>query len=160
MRASRLALFSVALALSIFTITTTRSHGQGGRVSSLEIVAGLGLPAVELGPMIDESRAPGTAEGARRRSRSLAATPDFIGAGGARYVAGRVIVKFNDGASTASRQSALSSASYTARMVERPSDADFDIVRIDPNEDPADVARELSGRSDVEYAQPSHRIHT
>ena len=110
--------------------------------------------------MIDESRAPGTAEGARRRARSLSPTPDFVAADGARYVAGRVIVKFKDGISTASRLSTLSAASGTARMSERPSDADFDVIRIDPSEDPADVARDLSRRPDVEYAQPSHRIHT
>src|SRR5205823_7364895 len=93
-------------------------------------------------------------------SRSLARTPDFVGAGGARYIPGRVIVKFRDGVSAASRQSALFSASYTARMTDRLSDADFDVITIDPNEDPAEVANELSRRPDVVYAQVSHRIHT
>ncbi len=45
-------------------------------------------------------------------------------------------------------------------MSSRPDYANFDVVQIDPNEDPAAIARELSKRPDVEYAQPSHRMHT
>jgi serine protease len=44
-------------------------------------------------------------------------------------------------------------------MAERPSYANFDVLRIDPNEDAETVADELSRRSDVEYAQPAYRMH-
>jgi serine protease len=54
----------------------------------------------------------------------------------------------------------MSATSTTASMTQRPSYANFDIIRIDPDEDAEEVARAFAGRSDVEYAQPVHRFHT
>ena len=45
-------------------------------------------------------------------------------------------------------------------MSARPSSANFDVVRIDPDEDAEAVARALSERADVEYAQAAYRVHT
>ena len=59
--------------------------------------------------------------------------------------------------------SSLSTSSLTSRpaaIAQRPASADFDIVKIDPNDDAEAVANELSRRPDVEYAQPAYRVHT
>src|SRR5581483_3523238 len=85
---------------------------------------------------------------------------DRIGTSGAHYVAGKVIVKFKDGAPAALHTESLRAASRTAAATVRPDYADFDIVRIDPNEDAEAVARALAARPDVEYAQAAYRFHT
>jgi hypothetical protein len=46
-----------------------------------------------------------------------------------------VIVKFRDGTSTAARIKSLSLVSAAGAVSERPSYANFDLVRIDPNDD-------------------------
>src|SRR5439155_15423567 len=81
-----------------------------------------------------------------------------VGASGAKYVPGRLIVKFKEGTSTASRLSALSAVSRTASMSTRPSYANFDMIRIGLDEDAESVARAFAARNDVEYAQPTYRI--
>jgi serine protease len=52
----------------------------------------------------------------------------------------------------------MAAASPTATVSERPSYANFDIVRIDPAEDPEAVAAAFRQRPDVEYAQPAYRV--
>jgi hypothetical protein len=63
------------------------------------------------------------------------------GAAGSTHVAGRVIVKFRDGTSTVARVKSLSLVSVAGRVSERPSYANFDLVRIDPN-DPNDDGKD------------------
>ncbi len=46
-----------------------------------------------------------------------------------------MIVKFRDGTSTAARVKSLSLVSAAGAVSERPSYANFDLVRIDPNDD-------------------------
>src|SRR6266853_1833574 len=74
-------------------------------------------------------------------------------AAGSTYVPGRVIVKFRDGASTTARIRSLSLVSATTAVSERPSYANFDLVRIDPSDDAEAVADVLRQRPDVEYAR-------
>jgi serine protease len=75
------------------------------------------------------------------------------------YLPGSVIVKFKAGADrTAAVNSTM--AQIRAASAERPSDADFEIVRIADGADPRAVAAELQTRSDVEYAQPRYVNHT
>jgi serine protease len=136
-------------------------HGQAPDPSQLDVVMGLGLPAIDTGVVMDPFRGPGGPDGAVRRALQTASTAhDLVGEGGARYVPGRVIVKFRDGVSSARRLSALSATSRTASISGRPDYANFDIVRIDLSEDPAVVAKGLAQQPDVEYAQPAHRVHT
>ena len=80
-------------------------------------------------------------------------------AAGSTYVPGRVIVKFRDGASTTARIRSLSLVSATTAVSERPSYANFDLVRIDPSDDAEAVADVLRQRPDVEYAQAAYRVH-
>jgi serine protease len=72
------------------------------------------------------------------------------------YVRGSVIVKFKDSISHDQRITALSTVRATS--LPAPSYADFDIVSIDPTADPETVARNLSVRPDVEYAQARYRV--
>ena len=160
MRSSRVLLFSLAL-IGLAAIASMPGLGQAQDRGPLDIVVGLGLPAVERGMISGGSHVPGSPEAALRRAvHSSSAIPDLVGEGGARYRRGRVIVKFRDGVSMPTRLSALSATSRSASISSRPDYANFDVVQIDPNEDPAAIARELSKRPDVEYAQPSHRVHT
>ena len=106
------------------------------------MIQSVGPPAIEEGPL------PGAVRGPR------------TGLGGSRYASGRVIVKFRDGMSSASHIASLrASASRTARLSSRPSSADFDIVTIDPNEDPETVAASFRGQAGVEYAQADYVNH-
>jgi len=73
-------------------------------------------------------------------------------------VAGKLIVKFRAGASSASKASALSVASASGST--QPPYANFDVMTIDPGTDAEAAAQALSARSDVEYAQPAYRVHT
>ena len=159
-------MFSRRLSLSLFFIGVAvaalwevASRGQAptfGRV----LLDRFAPPPIERGINPTEARAPDSRETIRRLSiRTATGVADRVGAFGASYRPGRVIVKFKDEASTPSRLSALAASSRTASMSQRPSYADFDLVQIDPNEDAEAVAGTLSRRSDVEYAQAAYRVH-
>ena len=148
-------MLAVAAALS-----AARSQGQDVGVLRTFLPASL-LPAIDRGVVSDFSHFPGSPEALVRESmRHSAVALDRTGASGTHYVAGRVIVKFRAGASAASRVRAMSAVSQTALVSERPSYANFDIVRIDPGEDAEAVAAALGGQPDIEYAQPAYRVHT
>jgi serine protease len=118
-------------------------------------------PAMERGIDPLQARVPGSADELLRRSvRPASKIIDRVGKSGSVYVPGRVIVKFKEGASAASRISAMSAASRTASLGSRPAYANFDIVSIARDEDAEDVALAFRGRSDVEYAQAAYRNHT
>src|SRR2546425_119091 len=51
-------------------------------------------------------------------------------------------------------------AAAAATTSERPSYANFEIVRIDPDLDAEEAARTLAAGPDVEYAQAAYRVHT
>ncbi|HEY2152447.1 MAG TPA: hypothetical protein VGH34_16680, partial [Vicinamibacterales bacterium] len=111
-------------------------RGQTADESRFAIVQNLGLPAIDEGVVADSTHRPG-AEVELRRAAIRASVARSTGNGvGSRYVPGRVIVKFKDTASEGARASAMSSVSRTAVMGARPNYADFDIVRLDPAEDP------------------------
>jgi serine protease len=159
MRGSRV-LFALALLIGLAVLALPgRGRAQDG--GPLDVVVGVGLPAIDRGVASDESRVPDSPETRLRRSiRSRSALLERMGGSGLRYRRGRVIVKFRDGLSGASRLSALSATSRTASISSRPSSANFDVVQIDAEEDAEAVAQALSGRADVEYAQAAYRFHT
>ena len=96
----------------------------------------------------------------RRQSiQAISGVVDRAGASGARYRPGRVIVKFKDGVSAASRAAALTVMPGRVTMSPRAASQDFDIVEIDPAADPEAAARTFRGRPDVEYAQAAYRVH-
>jgi serine protease len=113
---------------------------------------------------VDRGVLAGDAPGPRRVARDLrpAGEPtinaDRPGASGTPYVPGRVIVKFRDGATAGARLSALSAVSPSAAMATRMPYANFDIIELDPSENPEVAARAFAARPDVEYAQAAYRV--
>jgi hypothetical protein len=159
MPSRRLPLFWIALSVSVALVATTRGRGHAQSASPFDVMFGVALPAVDVGVVRGRSRLTGTTEALRRGTQRGPGSDDLLAGDGSRVVRGRVVVKFREGMSTAARASAASGASRTGALAERVSDANFDIVRIDSGEDPQSVARALSQRPDVEYAQPVHRVY-
>ena len=131
----------------VFRRRLTRD-GVAGRAPDLTgppallVREGVGPPAIELGPLLDTTHQPRT------------------GPPGWRHASGRVIVKFRDGTSSASRLASLrTSSSRTATISTQPESADFDIVTIGPNEDVEAVAASFRGQAGVEYAQAAYVNH-
>ena len=118
-----------------------------------------GLSAVEAGVIAGESHTPGSREALKRARLADALSQDRVGRSGIRYASGRVIVKFRDQIAGGSQLEAIRSASPSGALAPRAPHADFDIVTIDPVEDPEEVARALGQEPAVEYAQVVHRIH-
>jgi len=75
------------------------------------------------------------------------------------YTPGRVIVRFRDDVAVSERRSIARFGSGTAEVIPRSNYADFDVVQIDPSEDPEAVAVALNTRSEVVYAQPAYQMH-
>src|SRR5262245_37903426 len=101
------------------------SVGQGQGTSGRFAIQTIGLPPVDRGLAAREPMDPRTS--ARRAPGVAGATRDRMGTRGARYVPGRVIVKFRGGLFSASRVNALAAASPTAAMTPRPAGANFDV---------------------------------
>src|SRR5262245_52720135 len=155
-RARFLALAPIALALGVAVFVV---HGQAPVDAPLVILANVGLPAIDAGISFEETHTPASPEAIRRAAIRTAIQQQRMNDAPLGYVPGRVIVKFRDGAAAADRTDAVRSASSTAVIAERPSYANFDIVRIDPQADPEVIASTLRGRREVEYAQAAYRIH-
>src|ERR1700730_6500744 len=133
MRGVRAVLFVLAVSVSV-VIVILPGRAQAPDPSPLDVIMGLGLPAIDRGVVMDPFRAPGGPDAFVRRALQTASTShDLEGEGGARYLPGRVIVKFRDGVPAASRLSALSATSPTASISQRPDYANFDVVQIDPS---------------------------
>jgi serine protease len=116
-------------------------HGQTSSASGPTILVGVGLPAVEEDVHLEAMHQP------RTKWRS-------------RYASGKVIVKFREGMSSASRTESLrASSSRTAAIGTHPPSADFDVVIIDPNEDAEAVAASFRTQAGVEYAQAAYVNH-
>ena len=130
------------------------AHGQSS-VERHVILEHVGLPAVDEGLIVDETHAPNTPE-AKKRAAMRAALHTQSERPATLYVAGRVVVKFHEQTSDADRLSAVQQVSRSATIEARPSYADFDLVRIDPADDPEAVAAALGDRAEVEYAQASY----
>jgi serine protease len=122
----------------------------------------VGLPAMNTGLSMDTRRAPGSP-----RTRATAVVEAAIRNDGridaTRSVAtGRVIVRFRAEAPLAARAAAVRAVARGGAIATRPSYADFDLVRIDPADDPEAVAAALKARHAdvVENAQAAHRVRT
>jgi serine protease len=134
-------------------------RGQTADDSRLQILEHVGLPAIDEGLIADESHTPSSPETLRRAALRAALLQDRVGASGGHYRPGRVIVKFRDEAAMSERRAAVRAASDTGEIADRPSYADFDIVRIDPAEDAEEAASVLRQRPEVQYAQAAYRVH-
>src|ERR1700680_765692 len=98
----------------LLALMVLRARGQEPPAGPRVVLGSFAPSAIESGISPDMSRAPDSPETVRRLSlRSTSAPIDRTDVAGRPYVAGRVIVKFRDGASTDARVSALSAASST-----------------------------------------------
>jgi serine protease len=148
-------------ALASLAGATLTLHSQRASRSDFYI-ASVGLPAVDTGLAREYSHAPDTPETLARKALRAGLRGEAIaGAGAASYESGRVIVRFRDDASDAARLAAVREATPAGAVGTRDSDANFDIVHINPGEDAQAVATVLAEHGDVvEYAQAAYRAHT
>jgi len=135
-------------------------RGQTGDDSRLVIQEHLGLPGIDEGLSQELSHTPSSAETRKRVAALQSLLQDRVGPTGTHYRAGRVIVRFRDESAMVDRRAAVRAASGTGEIADRPSYADFDVVRIDVNEDAEAAASVLRQRPEVQYAQVAHRVHT
>jgi len=155
----RAAAYSTALAGAVATVLLVHGQGQTSTgVRHLDI-QNLGLPAVEQQTAI-WSEARSTQRLTVERTSTGAGAPSRIGAFHRSYTPGRVIVRFRDDVEMPDRRSIARLASDTADVRARSAYADFDVVEIDPAEDPEAVATVLNTRPEVIYAQPSYHVHS
>jgi serine protease len=147
------------LALTLLVVYSAHGRGQAAEHPSGVVVGYFAPPAIDRGLMEHEvSHAPDSAETRIRASMQVDGRPaERVGASGARYVAGKFIVKFRAGTSASARVSALSATS--AKASTQPPYADFDVVSIDESQDAEAAARAMALRPDVEYAQAAYRCH-
>jgi serine protease len=75
----------------------------------------------------------------------------------AQAVPGRLIVKFREGSSSATR--AATAQSVGARVSRRPQSARFDVLEVEAGANADAIARDLAARPDVEYAQADYRVY-
>jgi serine protease len=137
---------SVCAAVCAVAVWLLPLSGQEPPVSRKELVADLsGMPGIDRGFRGDARPRTATVE----RDASLQ---------NERYVNGKVLVKWRTGREADVRE--LSRGGIPARSAHRPDHADFTVLRIAESADPEAVARQLSAREDVVYAQAAYRVHT
>jgi serine protease len=139
------------------SLTAIGLRGQTANAPPV-ILQGVGLDPVDEGVIRITSQTPGGTVQIRRAA--IRAALWRASHASARYVAGRVIVRFRDETSDTARQAAIAAVSRTAVMIARPDSADFDVVRIDRSEDPEAAARAFGDRPEVQYAQAAYRVQT
>src|SRR5690349_3132058 len=119
--------FSVAL-LVLAALSSVSGAGQAPPARR-NILSSIAPPAIQGGISPDTTHAPNTREARIRQSvRVVGRVADRIGASGATYRPGRVIVKFRDNATAASRASALSLVRGRAALSPRAASQDFDVI--------------------------------
>ena len=132
--------------------------GQSNAHPPLDI-QDVGLPAVEEHGIALWSEARSNQRLQLERSMTGAGDSSRVGVFHRTYTPGRVIVRFRDDVGAAERRSIARIASDTAEVTVRGSYADFDVVQINPAEDPEAVAVALNTRPEVVYAQPAYHMH-
>src|SRR5689334_14703262 len=136
---------------SVTALACTIALIAGGAQAPIRraLMSDIAPPPIQRGIIQDLTHAPDSPDAVRRRSiRPLGGVVDRVGASGARYAPGRVIVKYRDGTAAAARVSAMSAAKAT--VSDRSPYANFDVLRIDPAADAEAVAAALRAQPDVE----------
>ena len=143
------------------TLLVVATHGQtlSPRESARTLLSNFAPPAVQQGLNPDTSHWPGSPEMRERRAGpQMLAASERVNAVGTRYMGDRVIVKFRDGVTAASRASALSAVTPRGSMAPRSAWQNFDVVEIAGTDDAEAVAASYRARADVEYAQAAYRV--
>jgi serine protease len=134
---------AVAAAACAVALWLLPASGQEPSVSTKEVIAESGPGGVDRGLRGEALRRP--AEQIERPARTGS------------YVSGKVLVRWRAGRVPAVRD--LTRDGFSARGIERPDHADFTVLRIPEDDDAEEVARRLSLRDDVVYAQAAYRVH-
>jgi serine protease len=136
---------SVAAAGCAFLLWFLPAAGQEPVPSTKELIAELaGLPGVDRGLRGEAQRPVGAIDRGASRDEP--------------YVPGKVLVRWRSSREPAERD--LTRDGLPVRRVDHPDYADFAVLRIDDAANPEEVARRLSLRDDVVYAQAAYRVHT
>ena len=148
---------------AVITLLVIATHGQtlspGGSVRT--VLSNFAPPAVQQGLDPDTSHWPGSPEMQERRAApQLLAAGERVNAFGARYMGDRVIVKFRDGVTAASRESAVSAVTPRGSMAPRSAWQNFDVVQMAGTDDAETAAASYRTRAEVEYAQAAYRVQT
>jgi hypothetical protein len=144
-----------SIVVALIGAAVIAGHAQRGR-----FVQNVGLTPLNVGEVLDTSRAPGS-PASRAKSIVEAAIRDDGRIGATRSaVPGRVIVRFRASATAAARTAAVRAVSRTGAIAQRPSYADFDLIRIDAADDPELIAAALKAQhaDTVENAQAAYRL--
>ena len=134
------------------------THAQRGRFD----VQNVGLTPLNVGEVMDTRMAPGS-PASRAKAVVRAAIRDDARSGVAQAaVPGRVIVRFRAAAGAAARAAAVRTVTRSGTISQRPSYADFDLIRMDSADDPEAVAAALKAQHAdvVENAQAAYRWKT
>jgi serine protease len=135
---------SVAAAGCAVALWLMSAAGQEPSTATKELVADLaGLPGIDRGLRTEPRRTGGVERESAAGDRS--------------HERGKVIVKWRSGREPAVRD--LARDGIPVRSVERPDHADFTILRIPADADPEAIARRLTAREDVVYAQAAYHVH-
>lgn len=146
---ARGAALAIAVAAALLATQTGSTRGTQTDTPPRRVkTANTAAPPVDLG----RSSLPIDSYAARasRDGQPAAETPGA-------YLPGRVIVKFRETASSASRAQTM--RTMRASRLPALSHTNFDLLSIDDTDTPERVARDLAARADVAYAQPDYRVH-
>jgi len=147
------------IVVALIAAAAIATHAQrGGRFN----VQDVGLTPLNVGELIDTSRAPGSPASRATAIVKAAIRDDGRLAAAQSAVPGRVIVRFRAAATPAARAAALRAVSRSGAIAPRPSFADFDLIRIDAADDPEAVVVALKAQHAdvVENAQATYRWKT
>ncbi len=134
----------VSAAGCAFLLWLLPASGQEPAASPKELIAELtGLSGVDRGLRGEAQRPLGTIDRGSSRDQP--------------YVPGKVLVRWRSSREPAERD--LTRDGIPVRRIEHPDYADFAVLRVDEDANPEEVARRLSVRADVVYAQPAYRVH-
>src|SRR3989442_3261408 len=134
-------------------VLTLRGQAPDAR-PSLQI-ADVGLPGIDEGVVWDESHTPSSDRA--RAARAAMAQTNAAGVPGRAYVPGKVIVSFRDNVTMDERRSLMREATDSGEFTTRSAYADFDIIRINPAEDPEAVGAPANGRCQGPYGEGADR---
>jgi subtilisin family serine protease len=144
--------------LSLLVVCSQPGFGQSAQAPSNAPQGPLPV-AIDRGVLPSEERVFDSPEMLRRQSLTTPArTRERPGRGRARYLSGRVIVKFRGGMTAAVRSRALAALAPAVAEGRRPY-ADYESLRIGDDDDPEQFADQLRQRPDVEWAQADYRVY-
>jgi serine protease len=146
----------IPIVVALIGAAAIATHAQR---NSRFVALDTGLTPLNVGEVLDTSRAPGTAASRAKAIVQAAIRHDGQVDAGSSAVPGRVIVRFRAAAAPAARAAAVRAVSRTGTIAQRPSYADFDLIRLDAADDPETIAAALKAQHGdvVENAQASYR---